>query len=139
MDFRNWLQAEMDAREISPSALARKSKVPQPTIFRILSGETKDPRTGTVKKLEHALGAVSPPLDSPAVEHVEHNELLAAWDWLLPGERQELLMRIKAAAAHNRAATDHFKPKVIKVIERRKRTVHFDWDDRRQQKEDSDA
>jgi hypothetical protein len=139
MDFRDWLQAEMDAREIGPSALARKSKVPQPTIFRILSGETKDPRTGTVKKLERALGAVSPPLESPAVEHVEHNELLEAWDWLLPGERQELLIRIKAEAAHNRAAADHFKPKVIKVVERRKRTVHFDGDDRRQRKEDSDA
>lgn len=40
MEFKDWLQAEMDARGLDPSKLARASKVPQPTIFRILSGET---------------------------------------------------------------------------------------------------
>jgi transcriptional regulator with XRE-family HTH domain len=62
MEFKEWLQAELTAREMTPSALASISKVPQPTIFRILSGETKDPRTGTVKRIERALGLQSPPL-----------------------------------------------------------------------------
>jgi len=62
MEFKEWLRAAMEARQITPSDLARTSKVPQPTIFRILSGETKDPRTGTVKRLERALGSISPPL-----------------------------------------------------------------------------
>lgn len=135
MEFREWLQAEMDAREIGPSDLARTSKVPQPTIFRILSGETKDPRTGTVKKLERALGSASPPLEAPPA----HQELVEAWDYLLPGEREELLSKIKQLAAHNREAADHFKPKVIRVAERRKRQIHFDGEDRRTQKEKGDG
>lgn len=130
MEFREWLKAEMEAREIGPSDLARTSKVPQPTIFRILSGETKDPRTGTVKKLERALGTESPPLETPPTEH---HELIEAWGYLLPGERQDLLKRIKAQAAHNREAANHFKPKVIRVTDMRKRQVNFDGSDRRHQ------
>lgn len=65
MEFKEWLQAEMDKRQMTPSELARLSKVPQPTIFRILSGETQDPRTNTAKKLERALGVESPPLEPP--------------------------------------------------------------------------
>lgn len=136
MEFREWLQAEMDARGLDPSKLARMAKVPQPTIFRILSGETKDPRNGTVKKLERALGAASPPLEAP---QTEHQDLIEAWDYLLPGERQELLTRIKLLAAHNRQAVDHFKPRVIKVVDRRVRQVHFDGPDRRQRQEKDDA
>lgn len=132
MEFKDWLQAEMDARGLDPSKLARISKVPQPTIFRILSGETKDPRTGTVKKLERALGSESPPLEAPPTEH---QELIEAWGYLLPGERQELLKRIKMLAAHNREAADHFKPKVIRVADRRVRQVHFDGPDRRKKVE----
>lgn len=60
MELKEWLKAEMGARGINPSELARTSKVPQPTIFRILSGETKDPRAGTLRKLERALGVRSP-------------------------------------------------------------------------------
>lgn len=131
MEFKDWLQAEMDARGLDPSKLARASKVPQPTIFRILSGETKDPRTGTVKKLERALGATSPPLEAPATKH---QDLLEAWDYLLPGERDELLTRIKLLAAHNREAASHFT--VVRVSDRRKRQIHFDGPDRRQQKAD---
>lgn len=99
MEFKDWLQEEMDARGLDPSKLARASKVPQPTIFRILSGETKDPRTGTVKKLERALGSESPPLEVP----VAHHELLEALEYLLPGERAELEADIKRRAAHNKA------------------------------------
>ena len=136
MEFKDWLQEEMNVRGLTPSSLASLAKVPQPTIFRILSGETKDPRTGTVKKLERALGAESPPLEAP---QTEHQELIEAWGYLLPGERQELLKRIKQLAAHNREAADHFKLKVIRVVDRRKRQIHFDGPDRRQQKaEDHD-
>lgn len=135
MEFREWLQAEMNARGMNPSKLAELAKVPQPTIFRILSGETKDPRTGTVKKIERALKAESPPL--PALQS-EHQELLSAWNCLLPAERQELLKRIKMLAAHNQEAADHLKLRVVRVADRRKRQVHFDGSDRRQSKEISD-
>ncbi len=109
MKFKEWLRAEMDARGMNPSKLAGIAKVPQPTIFRILSGETKDPRTGTVKKIERALKAESPPLDIEQAtdEYPKHADLIAAWDSLLPDEQAELMENIQRRAAHNRAVLEH--------------------------------
>lgn len=106
MEFKDWLQAEMDARKIGPSELARLSKVPQPTIFRILSGETKDPRTGTVKRIERALGIQSPPLEAPA----QHHELIEAWELLTQNQRQEYLAKIKNQARENRSILEQLGP-----------------------------
>ena len=106
MDFKDWLQAEMDARHIGPSDLARMSRVPQPTIFRILSGETKDPRTGTVKKIERALGVESPPLEAPA----RHHELIEAWELLTQEQRQQFLIQIKHQAETNREILEQLAP-----------------------------
>ena len=44
---------------LSESELSRQSKVPQPTINRILSGESSSPRRGTIEGLARAL-SVSP-------------------------------------------------------------------------------
>lgn len=41
---------------ISPTALAEITKVPQPTIFRILNGDSADPRTSTVRPLAEYFG-----------------------------------------------------------------------------------
>lgn len=77
MGIKEWLNSELDARGLNVNQLSRISKVPQPTIFRILSGETKDPRSDTVAKLARALGmsselikavpATAIPLMAPAV------------------------------------------------------------------------
>ena len=40
----------------SENELARQSGVPQPTIHRIITGESKSPRTGNLEKLANALG-----------------------------------------------------------------------------------
>jgi hypothetical protein len=134
MEFKRWLQTEMDARGLDPSKLARISKVPQPTIFRILSGETKDPRTGTVKKLERALGSTSLPMEAPPNEH---QELIDAWRYLLPGEQHDLMDRIKQLAGHNKDVLASMTPKqesghrVVRVSERRKSQMPFGIPDRR--------
>jgi transcriptional regulator with XRE-family HTH domain len=47
-----WLMGE----KISPYALASATKVPQPTIFRILTGESSDPRTSTLEPLATYFG-----------------------------------------------------------------------------------
>jgi len=52
MEFRNWLKEKMNEREINATALAEAIKENQPTIQRILSGETKNPRLKIIKKLE---------------------------------------------------------------------------------------
>jgi hypothetical protein len=134
MDFKEWLKEEMRVREWNPSQLAGVSKVPQPTIFRILSGETKDPRQNTVKKLERALGSTSPPL---AIEAPPHHDLIEAWEYLLPGQQREMLDRIKAYAQQNQEAAAQFRPKVVRVVDHRKRQVAFDGPDRRSTEKDN--
>lgn len=134
MDFKDWLKAEMGARELDPSKLSRISKVPQSIIFRILSGETKDPRINTVKKLERALGNESPPL---APQPTQHQELLEAWAYLLPEQQQKELGQIKSLAAINREAATRFQTKVVRAVDLRKRQVDFERPDRRQPKESS--
>lgn len=66
-----------------------------------------------------------------------HAELLEVWDWLLPGEKDEVLANIRPIAARNKEAANHFR--IVKVVDRRKRQVNFDGEDLRQSKEESDA
>jgi hypothetical protein len=109
MEFREWLRAEMDAKKISPSQLARTSFVPQPTIFRILSGETKDPRTGTVKRLERAMGAKSPPI---ADEHSDQYEVVDdfAKVYAASDETWRTFLKTAVQAAKNEIKTDAAAP-----------------------------
>lgn len=58
------LQKAMDAEGLSQAALARKSSVPQPTIFSCLNGG--DPRISTYRKLVAALPAANIFLDAAA-------------------------------------------------------------------------
>lgn len=51
------LAALMAKREMSQYTLAGKSGVPQPTIQRILSGETQNPKIETLRNLAKVLGA----------------------------------------------------------------------------------
>lgn len=118
MDLKDWLQEQLDTRGIGPSDLARASKVPQPTIFRILSGETADPRIGTVRKIEAVLGK-SPAAPAP----IEYNELIEAWEYLLPGEQADMLDRILKMAAHNKEVEQRLAQKNEQEVVRRSVSV----------------
>lgn len=50
------LRGLMSEREWSEGELARRSGLKQPTIHRILTGQSKDPRQGNIEKLAFALG-----------------------------------------------------------------------------------
>lgn len=52
MEFKDWLIERMAKRELNSASLAEAIGENQPTIYRILSGETKNPRLHIVKKLE---------------------------------------------------------------------------------------
>jgi transcriptional regulator with XRE-family HTH domain len=52
MEFAEWLRTKLDEREINATQLAEIIKENQPTIQRILSGETRNPRYKLVKKIE---------------------------------------------------------------------------------------
>lgn len=57
MDLADRLKALMDAKQVSQYRLADLTGVPQPTIQRILSRETLNPKTSTVRKLAGGVGA----------------------------------------------------------------------------------
>lgn len=93
MKFRDWLRQEMEASELSQAELARLSKVPQPTIQRILSGETPDPRGSTIEKIRLILGEPPPDetvLDRPSLtaDQLMIAEMYAA---VPPDKRAEML------------------------------------------------
>lgn len=50
------IQRIMAEKQWNNYDLEKYSGVPQPTIFRILNGKHKDPRTSTIKKIAEALG-----------------------------------------------------------------------------------
>lgn len=75
MKFRDWLEHEMRQRKMSQNELARLSKVPQPTIQRILSGETPDPRGSTMAKIENVLGRQQETL-KPEIDAAVHRFML---------------------------------------------------------------
>ena len=56
MDISEWLKEKMEARGVNPTTLAQAINENQPTILRIASGETKNPRTKILKKLENYFG-----------------------------------------------------------------------------------
>lgn len=56
MGLRENLRALMEYAGENPHSLAIKTNVTQPTIFRILSGDSKDPRRSNVEKLARFFG-----------------------------------------------------------------------------------
>lgn len=50
------LRKKMNEKNLGENELGRRSGVPQPTIHRILSGESNTPRKGNVEKLARCLG-----------------------------------------------------------------------------------
>lgn len=50
------LRAKMTEKKLGENELGRRSGVPQPTIHRILNGDSNTPRKGTVEKLSRCLG-----------------------------------------------------------------------------------
>lgn len=56
MGVRENLASLIDAFRTNPTALAHATGVPQPTIHRILTGESRDPRTATLAPLASYFG-----------------------------------------------------------------------------------
>ncbi|WP_199102385.1 helix-turn-helix transcriptional regulator [Aquitalea sp. ASV11] len=56
MDIKDILAALMNHHKISQNYLAEVTGVPQPTIYRILNGSSKEPRNSNVKKLASYFG-----------------------------------------------------------------------------------
>ena len=59
--YSEWLQELLDRLEITSYSLAKRSGVPQPTVTRILTGETQNPKVETLRALSAVAGEDRPP------------------------------------------------------------------------------
>lgn len=98
-----WLDKlkEMKARSgLTTREIAEKSTLPEPTLEKIFSGATKDPKLTTIRQLVHFFGYTLDDLDddnkkSPvpaeaSTEEIsleESNNLLVALGYIKPGEQ----------------------------------------------------
>ena len=89
----------MDQQHLSEYQLAKESGVPQPTIHRIKSGQTREPKRGTIAKLARALGVTSADL-WPNSNHVRESP--APYGGAISGDDLSLLERIRALPADDK-------------------------------------
>lgn len=105
------------------------------------------------RSLEDAAGLPRYFLDRKEGEHPEPsptinepNPLLDLWPYLLPDEKQQIMADIEQKAAHNRRVMQElarYEPqaeayRTVRVADKRKRQVQFDWPDRREQKKEGE-
>lgn len=97
MGLKENLQQKMDAAGLNPHSLASKTKVPQPTIHRILDGTSKDPRRATLGPLAKFFGVTVDELcglskaDSGAVLNQEQERMLTLMASIDKDARETLL------------------------------------------------
>ena len=103
MSVAKRLSRLMEQKGVSEYQLAKDSGVPQPTIHRIKSGETHEPKHSTVAKLARALG-VSPDFLWPHNHHVREEQSQYSGSAIV--EDATLIERIMALPPDDRARLD---------------------------------
>lgn len=101
MAIKENLRKAMDAKRVSEYKLAQVTGVPQPTIHRILTGESVDPKTRTVRPLARYFGLTPDELraapkgkemneETPTLSALSQDaiDLLQAWERLPVDRRQ---------------------------------------------------
>lgn len=68
-------------REINPSILATATKVHQPTIHRILSGESQDPKTATLQPIANYFGVSVADMREKDLAEQPAKALASSLDW----------------------------------------------------------
>ena len=95
MGFKRLLMDAMREKGWNAYDLAKKSGVPQPTIHRIISGESADPRTSTIRKLAKGLGLAESALRESSHENVTNatmiDKSIPLISWVQAGEWSEII------------------------------------------------
>lgn len=102
----------MNAKGWSEGELSRQSGVPQPTIHRIIKGESQSPRQQNIEKLAKAFGTTASDLWGERPFHPPALELADAPQPYSQKESTEILLR-QLSSAHAKAS-----PKSQGVISR---------------------
>lgn len=140
MKFREWLKQEMSLRdEMSQAKLARLSKVPQPTIQRILSGETPDPRGSTIDKIKGVLGDYEPETNKPLPTLTTDQLMIAALYASVPTEKKaEMLDQMARDPVRYKTLIDALLTEVSHSIVKRGGPVVWAGVDRRKGKKENE-
>jgi transcriptional regulator with XRE-family HTH domain len=102
MELPDRLQEKLNEKKLTAYSLAQLSKVPQPTIFRILIVESREPRRSTLTKLAKALGTTVDYLLLGIDEHDANNAnarlrppIIEDAEWnALSAKRREFIERL---------------------------------------------
>lgn len=81
-DLRNRIQEELDKRGWNQTNLAEKSKVPQPTIQRFMSGLHGEPRSATIKKIASGFGLTEAELRFNVIDTAPNGKPESNAEWL---------------------------------------------------------
>jgi hypothetical protein len=116
----------IDGKPISENRLADETKVPQPTIHRILVGESKDPKTSTVRKLADYWELTVAQLRGEEPLPLSFNSLTTSEDTLsplasgTPGSAPELTPKQAILLNHFEALTEEQQGKLLRELEETK-------------------
>jgi transcriptional regulator with XRE-family HTH domain len=110
MSLKENLIALLDASGENPNSLSEKTGVNQPTIWRIINGEVKNPKRTTVEKLaaffrvptDSMYGRTPPPYVRPTFS-AESEEAARILDTFKPVRRQEILHFLRVEADMNKS------------------------------------
>jgi transcriptional regulator with XRE-family HTH domain len=113
-DLRERIQYEIDKRGWTPTILAEKSGVPQPTIQRFLSGTHGEPRGYNIKKIAAGLGLTEAELrgftssPAPAVRGEEPIDIAGLMPLASPAT-QDILQTLERGLKEGRLSRDDIK------------------------------
>ena len=88
-------------KDLNPSEIARRSGVPQPTVHRILSGQSVDPKITIIRKIAECLGTSLLELEGELITATNsHTVPLIEWDQLTHQKENKPTTSILCPTSH---------------------------------------
>jgi SOS-response transcriptional repressor LexA len=113
-DLTNTLHRLMDERKITEAELARRTNIPQPTLHKILSGKTGDPRASTLKSLACFFGVTidmlltgSLPVSAAITTNSTKTQSIAIISWSDCLQANKLLLTLNSTNWDRWITTEH--------------------------------
>jgi SOS-response transcriptional repressor LexA len=89
------------SKDLSPTEIARRSGVPQPTVHRILSGQSEDPKVTILRKLAECLGTTLAELEGNSTSEEDKSTVpLIEWNQLTDPSAKKLATFIPCPTSH---------------------------------------
>jgi len=120
----------MQSQGISEAELARRSNIPQPTLHKILSGKTDDPRASTLKALANAFEVSVDELLSGTDVHSQANrksktQSIAIISWSECIDATNFIMGLTSINWSNWIISEHISPHAYGLISKASMEPYF--------------